>query len=156
MGNSDRSHENINSLCLNSLSDFNICHSEPDGHCFLHSVISSYNSMCNVSGKIDLDMLIDMIKREVIVNNHKYVPGIQDQCVNILRSEMHQYTDERIYTTSFGDIVPVIVANVLKTNMRIITSLSNNGTSSTIIACDSPNSKKSSLRIDLSRGGHQK
>ena len=55
-----------------SIEAYEIVDSDPDGHCFIHSVISSLKNQLGVRYN-HMDML-DMIKRETTGNKLKYTP----------------------------------------------------------------------------------
>lgn len=70
--------------------------------------------------KSNLDMLIKKMKNEVTKNKSIYLLGIENSSETILLHEMKQYFRYGVYNSSFGDLVPIVVANALHINLEII------------------------------------
>ena len=76
---------------------YNIVKSPGDGHCIMHSIVNSLN-VCAASGVTIYD-----------------VNGRVD-----LLNGLSEYINDKIYDTSFGDLVPVILTNALSVNLLIV------------------------------------
>ena len=105
------------------LKHFEIHASPGDGHCFLHSVLRLFN-MLTYTSMISLSESLSDIKSETISNSATYTPFYtpfyNDSSFTQLISEMKMFVENIIYDTRFGDMVPLITANVLATNIIII------------------------------------
>ena len=53
--------------------DYEICKSPGDGHCFIHSVVSSLNSLVDSGNIIQYKSLVNALRKEVIDNLKFYV-----------------------------------------------------------------------------------
>ena len=106
-----------------TLKHFEIHASPGHGHCFLHSVLRFYN-MSTYTDMISLSELLADIKSETISNSATYtpfyIPFYNDSSFTQLNSEMKMFVENKIDDTRFGDMVPLITANVLATNIIII------------------------------------
>ena len=98
------------------IENFHVKSSSPDGHCLLYSIISGIHF---TSGKfLDKSELEDKIRNETLENLHKYSELYETY--SILIDEMNDYLYDKIYGSTFGDIVPQIIANVIPANLHII------------------------------------
>ena len=96
--------------------------SAPDGHCLLHSVVSG---MSEVTGNvISLPSLLNAIRNETI----RDITSLSEiySSSEMLIKEMDDYLDCKIYNSSYGDIVPQIIANALSANLHIALAVENN------------------------------
>ena len=73
---------------------------------------------------ISLSELLADIKSDTISNSATYTPFYtplyNDSSFTQLNSKMKMFVENRIYDTRFDDMVPLITANVLATNIIII------------------------------------
>ena len=99
---------------------FKIKTSPGDGHCFVHSVISSSTAPLLEPLFIEYTELLAKIEKETIENVTLYAGFLVDEQKPRLLDDMHRYLRDKIYETPFGDLVPLIVANALETNIIII------------------------------------
>ena len=119
--------------------NYKITLSPGDGHCKLHSVISSYNSQHNHIESLNIGQLIALIQQEVMNNVPYYIRVIEDNCQYKLIAYLNMYIYEKMYNTSFGDLVLIITANAIDMNIAIIDK-TNNGYTCHIVhvtKCDS-------------------
>ncbi len=92
--------------------------SPPDGHCLLHSLITSTRSQLPDMNPITLKSIKEKIDREVTSNYSEYLNyGFTDASLN---DEMHSYIHFGVYDSGFGDLVPVILSRVCHINIVIL------------------------------------
>ena len=99
-----------------------------DGHCFIYSVICSMNSMVETHLHIDSEKLVYKLRKETIENAEWYKNFIENNSKDTLLRGLHEYIVNKKYDTSFGDLVPIIIANALMVNILIVTLNNNNVT----------------------------
>ena len=97
---------------------FNIIKSSGDGHCLLYSIIESMRCQHNCI-KINLNKLIDCITVELLVNKQFYTDSTDYISERNIEDALNMYIQSRVYSTSFGDLVPIIIANALCVNIAI-------------------------------------
>lgn len=90
--------------------------SAPDGHCFLHSIVTAltyegYSNYC-----VSTNVLCDLIYSEVLNNLNVYTAFC---LTNDIIHQMNNYILHKIYNTDFGDIVPLIISNAISFPLRI-------------------------------------
>lgn len=109
------------SIALNNIwKHCEILLSPSDGHCFLHSIVSSIREQLSPGVHVDLLYLINAMKWEVSQNLEKYIIVTDGNDVNTLYSEFCLYIRDKIYDTNFGDLVPIIICDALHINCVII------------------------------------
>ena len=108
----------LNDGCI--MSDYEICKSPADGHCFIYSVLSNLNSRVDPDNVIHYDFLVNALEKEVVDNWQFYVPFINGSSLDRLLDGMNAYVYHKKYDTPFGDMVPHIIANALKTPIVIV------------------------------------
>ena len=91
-----------------------------DGHCLLHSVADSCNSHIKLNSPITIEQLKCMILEEVAEHANLYLQFLVDSSHDNLRYHMNQYVFNKMYNTDFGNLVPLVIANVLHVNIGII------------------------------------
>lgn len=107
-------HEQLlHSLSANSL---RINKSPGDGHCLIHSIKYSINNDTGLCTYNNTDLLAAM-QEEVYNNLQEYSAYLPTQ--NIV-NQMNRYLNEKFYNSDFVDILPLIFANCLKTNIIIL------------------------------------
>ena len=97
---------------------FNITKSPGDGHCFLHSVVTSLNAQLPKLRPLDKTTLTCKLDDETLFNAKQYC-GVMGSGKTLLK-ELNDYVVNRVYDTLFGDIVPNIVANALGIGFVIV------------------------------------
>ena len=88
-----------------------------DGHCLLHSVISSCKHQLHHD--IDIHCLKSHIFIEANANYALYRQFLETDDNNNFAISLGSYINNKIYNNSFGDILPLIVSNALKINLTI-------------------------------------
>ena len=89
----------------------------PDGHCLLHAVISSLEHQSRKF--MYYKYLLYRIRNEILNNVGKYVDFIPSKCPLQLKLQMCAYIDAFNYDTHFGDILPLILSNILQMSIGI-------------------------------------
>ena len=58
---------------------YTISKSPADGHCFMHSVVTTFNANMsdNISVKLDVDVLSATLSNETMANCHEYINYIE-------------------------------------------------------------------------------
>ena len=105
---------------------FKIYISPGDGHCFLHSIVR-YLNICMPNMIMSLSALKSIIRSETTSNSHIYNSIYRGSSTTQLFAEMELYVNNRIFETLFGDLVPLVVANALNSNVIIINKQVNGG-----------------------------
>ena len=90
-----------------------------DGHCFVYSVINYY-AACDALGNLEYDKLLEDILVETEQNIDTYGCLFDDRSTTQLRFQMHDYVWNKNYDSRFGDLIPLITANLLNANIMII------------------------------------
>ena len=107
------------------LADMNwtIIKSPPDGHCPLHSVVSSFASQPHYPAGPSLQSLKTGNENLIIRHPSDYmIYGFtQDQLFTLMRSYIYQ----RIYNSNFGDLVPQAISRLLSINLVVLDTCSN-------------------------------
>ena len=81
---------------------YQVLPSTPDGHCILHSVVSSYNVQMSPRDDITLQGLLTAIDFECHVHFDIYKPLISDSRETFLMN-MNRYITNRIFYSNFCD-----------------------------------------------------
>ena len=149
---SDKTFPSMNlSYQLNSFwNNYELIKSLGNGHCFIHSVVVSYNSQIVNKPSINGETLLNSIIRETISNSQRYVNYYDDECFDVLFSDMRKYVDHKQYNSLFGDIVLLIVVTVLQINI-IIVEMDQNIIITTKITC--PDDVRNCDHIYISKSG---
>ena len=94
-----------------------------DGHCLLHSLVTSWNSQLvpyHGYNPVNLETLKSMIFLETINNAYSCLPFVEDlRRVNLI-SGLKLYLLEKRYNQSFGDLVLQIVPNAMNITLDIL------------------------------------
>ena len=106
-----------------------VLHQSPgDGHCLLHSVVTSWNRQLPACPSINLEKLKSSIFIETVNNIDKYIPFHEPPETNSMLKGMRKYLLSRSYNQSYGDIVPSVIANALKQKVTVINEDVSSGT----------------------------
>ena len=101
---------------------YKVVKSPGDEHCLLHSVTNAYNAVtATASACIDIDILSTKLKDETIMNAERYIDFIEGNGLPSLISGLNDYIYNKRYDSSYGYLVPVILANVLAIKLLIVT-----------------------------------
>ena len=104
-------------------SKYKVMTSPGDGHCFIHAAVNSLNGIASASN-FDVSVLLKYLFDETVHNADRYIDFIDGNGRESLLHGLNEYVHDRRYDTSFGDLVPIILANALSVNFLII---QNNG-----------------------------
>ena len=105
---------------------FNIHTSPGDGHCFFHFLLQCLN-MCMPDMGMLFFALKSIFKSETMSISHIYTPIYRDASKTQLFAEMKLYVNNKIFKTLFGDLVPLVMANALESNVIVIKKQVNGG-----------------------------
>ena len=94
-----------------------------DGHCLIHSVVSSYNLQRPDREQITHESVLFGLINETKGHVDAYKPFLEENSNKTLLNGLDQYVNAKNYDTSFGDILPNILANVLSCEIIIIEKL---------------------------------
>ena len=103
---------------------FKISPSPPDGHCFIHATVSSFNSQVVPERKINSDFVIKSLWDETHANFRRYTQFVENNSERQIIAGLYEYAHLKRYNTSFGDLVPEIMVNALNTTLIIISEIS--------------------------------
>lgn len=95
-----------------------IIQSPGDGHCLLHSVITSVANQFHWN--ISFEKLLIKLYDDVISNSNEYLmflPSLGSE--EALLQSLISYMFSKNYNQDFGDIIPRILANALNINFKI-------------------------------------
>ena len=109
--------ENVNEK--NFWSHFQKKKSPGDGHCFVYSVMN-YFAACDALDNLEYNKLLEDILFETEQNIDTYRCFFDDRSIAQLRFQMHDYVRNKNYDSRFGDLIPLITANLLNTNIMMI------------------------------------
>ena len=82
-----------------------------DGHCFVHVIVQSFNSVITSENHINETMLLYLIQSHTEMNAHLYVSCFESK--HALLQQMKRYIFDKIYLSLFGDSVVFIAASAL-------------------------------------------
>ena len=106
--------------------NFTLHPSPPDGHCFIHSVVTAYTTQLTDEQPISYDDLLSKFETQTLNNVDLYsrylnvdVSEVKQDPVDVLLKGLALYTKKRIYNQDFGDLVPLITANALGCDILI-------------------------------------
>ena len=115
-------------------SKYAIDKSPADGHCFMHSVIKSHSSQLLNFPHENIDSLLEKLKNETYNNASRYVEFIDGDGLTALHSGVTEYIYNKKYDTSYGDLIPNIIANAIMKNIIIVMKTKGN-TRIELISC---------------------
>ena len=95
-----------------------IAPSPGDGHCLLHSIITSIKSQ--LSEDITLESLKNQLYTESVTNISRYLQFTVTGSRGLFSTYMRQYIIYKRYNNEYGDLAPVILANTIGTTIIII------------------------------------
>ena len=101
-------------------SSWTILTSPGDGHCSLHSVLSSYGHQLPHLPGISMDYVITALSNETISDSEYYLPFTEDLSIIALRRGLRSYIMDKHFHQSFCDLVPMILANAFKLSITIL------------------------------------
>ena len=80
----------------------------------------NYYDACDALVDLECDKLLEDILVETEQNIDTYRCFFDDRSITQLRFQMHDYVWNKNYDSRFGDLIPLITANFLNTNIMII------------------------------------
>ena len=101
---------------------YKIVKSPGDGHCFIHSIVKSHNSQHSEASPIDARGLFESITTETTRNSSLYMSFIENESENDQFEQMKQYVRYKRYDSFLGDMMPLVVATILKKDIHILTT----------------------------------
>ena len=111
--------------CNTFWSNHKVVKSPGDGHCFIHAAANSLNVNSTMPTPLDdVSVILKQLSDETMHNSNRYVDFIDGNGRGSLLQGLNEYVNNRRYDTSFGDLVPIIIANALSVSLLII---ENNG-----------------------------
>ena len=117
----------------------------------MHSVVNSLN-VCAASGVTIYDVM-KQLTDETVRNSYRYIDFIDGNDRVALLNGLSEYINDKIYDTSFGDLVPVILTNALSVNLLIV---ENNGVNYDVhfLKCNYPKADHPNTLIIYKIGSH--
>ena len=101
-----------------------------DGFCLLHAVRIGFNHLSGYSmTNNDIISMIESLSLEKLMTYANF----SISCISTFKKEMYEYLRCGNYSSSYGDIVPKIIADCLKVNLHIIVYADNRSSSSIIV-----------------------
>ena len=117
--------DNSQNLTVNSSfwEDFKLIKSKGDGHCFMYSLEVAINALpfCKAClTHYSKDKLLNKLKHEFMHNITEYLPYTDEYPAKNLYRGMMDYVNKKLYDSSFGDLVPIVMSNALKLFIIIV------------------------------------
>lgn len=91
-----------------------------DGHCLLHSTVTSWNLTRHTDPPISINSLKNSILSEATSQQNMYKAFLDDQYQESFLCHLKEYLFNKRYNTWFGDCVPLITANALRVDVTIL------------------------------------
>ena len=104
-----------------------------DGHCLLHSLVTSYKHQLQTD--IDIHHIKSKIFVEATINASYYCQFLTDNDTINFSSSLRLYIINKIYNNSFADLLPLITANSLLINIIIYNQKEGNAWERFYIQC---------------------
>ena len=96
---------------------FMVIDSPCDGHCSVHSFVKSFNSQHASIENINIENLLKFVQVEIESNTDLYTLYLRWNSSSNLLTEINLYVYHKVYDTSFGDVVPVVISRVTDVNL---------------------------------------
>ena len=114
---------NLTKTCLNLDMFWHFCkilQYPTDGHCLLHSTISSVKSQLKPHNDLHTSYLLHLIKNEIWTNPKRYSCFIKNNDEFCLYNGFHEYAFYKRYDSKLGDLIPTIICEVLNIDLIIM------------------------------------
>ena len=111
-----------------------------DGHCLLHSIISS--SKFQLSENITLETLKSQLYIESVNNINEYLQFTITASRALFSTHMRQYLIYKRFNNEYGDLAPVILANTIGTTISIINENNDSSCNEVTILPRKPTNRK--------------
>ena len=98
----------------NELNEYIIIKSKPDGHCLLHSIVTI--SRLEYENFLTVNELIIDIRREFFMHIDYYRSFSPEE--DIIK-QLNHYIQYKQYSSTIGDMMPLIISNVIHQDIRI-------------------------------------
>ena len=99
--------------------DIAIVPSPSDGHCPLHLICESWKQQLSRS-EVPLETVQNLVFIEAVKNRDRYLPFMSPSTSTCYATGLKSYLIHKQYNQAFGDLVPLMLANVLHVNIRIL------------------------------------
>ena len=96
-----------------------------DGHCFIHTLINSFNSQFPDKLCMFYNQLLEIIEEETLRNINMYSEFLENGSHTVTIEYMRRYISDKMYGTAYGDSVPLIAACGIKRNIFIVEKIGN-------------------------------
>ena len=97
---------------------FQVSECQRDGHCLVHAVIKSLE--LQKSQFLYYDYLLYKIHNEVNFNTSKYIDFFNSRSALNMQIQLCAYIDAFNYNTELGDLLPLILTNILHMSIGIV------------------------------------
>lgn len=94
--------------------------SPADGHCLLHSVISSMKTQLLPPIEMNICTLLYLIQNELFCHLQRYVDFMDEKDFSHMKRSFQNYACYKIYDSNFVDIVPNILCNIFDIQLFLI------------------------------------
>jgi hypothetical protein len=98
---------------------FKVVNVPGDGHCLLHSIVKAWSHQVPGVVALTANQLISDIFCEFVTNRHYYTPFLTVPTGDLTHI-MYNYLIKKAYNNIFADMVPIILANMLKVTINIL------------------------------------
>ena len=90
-----------------------------DGHCLLHSFVTSYNTQLSPASQLCLNVVKDELINETLTNAHEYVRFSAGDDTALI-GDLLCYTEEKRYNQDFCDLVPKILSTAYSVAITVV------------------------------------
>lgn len=115
---------------------WSILSSPGDGHCLLHSFVSSWNNQSHQLDRLDIEKVKAQVFIEAISHPDRYVQFLQSSNRKTFFSGLRSYLIDKQYNLDFGDIVPLIIANAFHVNLEIFNEVNFNRFENVVVSSE--------------------
>ena len=129
-----------------------IIRSPGDGHCLIHSIVASWNSQFPELCPVDNEGLMSSMFVDAVNNCDGYMMFLQPPTKQHFSRGLRTYLLKKEYNQQFGDIAPLIVANALGVNIKILDELSSGRTNDNLCVLSRTGDKVSEPLLCTARG----
>ena len=98
--------------------NYKVVSSPMDGHCMLHSIVTSYNEQLD-RNDMSIKSLTDLLQIQSNDLIDKYCVATNNSITDF-HSLQYKYIHDKNYNTNYADVVPIILSDALSINLNII------------------------------------
>ena len=91
-----------------------------DGHCFIQTLVNSFNSQFPDKPCMLYNQLLQIIEEETLHNINIYNEFLENASHTVTIEYMRRYISDKIYDMPYGDSVPLIASCGIKQNNFIV------------------------------------